>query len=185
MPAVDLFWDTNVFASWLYEETQFDLASIEQYLQEAKAGKWRIHTSSIVLAETLSSKIKLKKYGSILDLTNDFVGSVVMIDASANVLQLAGRLRNIPYSKNKSDKRHLSLGDATMLATALHLEDAYGVKISTFHTFDNSKKKEVPLLSYHEWCEGLKGENLKLANRICSMAREKPIHPTPPLGLGP
>ena len=163
MTAVDLFWDTNIFCAWLYDESQhYDLRSIEQYLAEAKDGKWRIHTSSIALGEIATSKIKKKVYGTMLDLLNDFVGAVVVIDASANVLELAGRLRDIPYRKNKSDKRYLSLGDAAMLATALHLEDAYGVKVSIFHTFDNTKKKQVPLLSYHEWCEGLTGEKLAL-----------------------
>ena len=181
MAPVDLFWDTNIFGAWLYEDTTYDLASIEQYLSEAKDGKWKIYTSSVAIAEIATSKIKKKSHGTMLDLLNDFVGTVLVIDASVNVLELSGRLKDIPYKKNQSDKRFLSLGDATMLATVLHLEDAYDVKINTFHTYDNTKKKEVPLLSYNEWCDGLTGEKQKLANRVCSMKREKPHHPTPRL----
>jgi hypothetical protein len=45
-----------------------------------------------------------------------------------------------------------------MLATALDLKDAYGVDVDIFHTFDDGGKKgSLPLLSYHEWCDGLTG----------------------------
>ena len=73
------------------------------------------------------------------------------------------------------------MGAAVMLATALYLEDAYGVKVDVFHTFDSTKKKLVSLLSYHEWYEALTGDAAKLAKRVCEMKRTKPVHPTPRL----
>jgi hypothetical protein len=90
-------------------------------------------------------------------------------------------LKDIRYSKGGSEKRILSTGDAVMLSTAIYLQDAYGVAIDTFHTFDNAKKKFVPLLGYHEWCEKLTGEKDALARRVCAMKREKPLHPMPRL----
>jgi predicted nucleic acid-binding protein len=176
------FWDSCVFSAWLYDEKDtYDLGSIEQFLDEAKAGKHRIYTSSIVFAEVASSKIKRRGLGSMLDLTNDFVGSTFVIDASVNIMELAGRLKDIPNKKNNSPGRRLSTGDAIMLASALYVKDAYGVEVDTFHTFDDAKKKFVPLLSYHDWCEGLTGASAKLAKRVCDLKRCKPIHPTPKL----
>jgi hypothetical protein len=78
-----------------------------------------------------------------------------------------------------------------MLATCLHLQEAYGVSIEALHTFDDGKKrhpidgKTIPLLSYQEWCEGMEGEHLALANRVISIRRAKPIHPSPRLPIGP
>lgn len=180
--APNIFWDSCVFSAYLYDEKDiYDLSSIEQYLAEAKAGKFKIYTSSVVFAEVASSKVKRSSPGTMADLIRDLTGAAIVIEASVNVMELSGRLKDIPYRKGDSTKRALSTGDAVMLATALHLEDAYGVKIDTFHTFDNAKKKFIPLLSYHEWCVGLSGVNAALAKRICDMKREKPIHPSPTL----
>jgi predicted nucleic acid-binding protein len=180
--APNLFWDSCVFSAYLYDEKDtYDLASIEQYLTEAQSGKFKIYTSSVVFAEVASSKIKRASPGTMDDLIRDLTGAAIVIEASVNVMQMSGRLKDIPYRKGASDKRVLSTGDAVMLATALHLEDAYGVAIDVFHTFDNTKKKYVPLLSYSEWCEGLTGANAALAKRVCDLKRERPIHPTPTL----
>jgi predicted nucleic acid-binding protein len=176
----NLFWDSCVFAAFLYDEKDiYDIASIEQYLTEAKAGKYRIYTSSVVFAEVASSKIKNPNHGTMDDLVRDLTGAAIVIESSVNVMQVSGRLKDIPYRKGASTKRVLSTGDAVMLSTALHLGDAYGVAIDVFHTFDNAKKKFVPLLSYQDWCEGLTGEPAALAKRVCDMKRAKPIHPSP------
>ena len=82
-----------------------------------------------------------------LDFVNDFVGQIIVIDATVNVMHLAGQLRDIPYKKAPSESRVLSTGDSIMLASCLYLEEAYGVRIDEFHTFDAGKKrKTVPLL---------------------------------------
>jgi predicted nucleic acid-binding protein len=177
----NLFWDSCVFNAFLYEESvTYDVDSIEQYLEEARAGKVKLYTSSVFLAEIAHSKIKKKGVGGPTDFLNDFVGAIVTIDASVNVMDLAGKLKDIPYRKGGSDRRSLSTGDSVMLATALHLQAAYGVKLDAFHTFDDGgKKREVPLLSYHEWCEGLRGAKAALAKQVIDLRRERPIHPTP------
>ena len=181
-PPANLFWDSCVFSALLYDEKDtYNLADIEQFLAEAQAGKHKIYTSSIVFAEIANSKVRRRSTGSIADLINDLVGATVVIDASANVFQIAGKLKDIPYSKSGSKKRVLSTGDAVMLATALYLEDGFGVSVDVFHTFDNAKKKFIPLLGYHEWCENLTGEKAALAKRVCAMKREKPLHPSPTL----
>ena len=87
----NLFWDSCVFCAFLYDETlTYDVTSIEQYLQEAKAGKHRIYTSSIIFAEIADSKIKKKGIGSVNDLIRDFVGATIPVDPSVNIMTLAG-----------------------------------------------------------------------------------------------
>lgn len=179
-PVANFLWDTCVFSAFLYDETAtYDVPSIQQYLAEAKAGKHKIYTSSIVFAEIASSKVKRTSPGSIDDLINDLVGATIIVDASVNIFQMAGRLKDIPYKKGKSVNRRLSTGDAVMLATALYVQDAYEVTLDAFHTFDDAKKKFIPLLSYDQWCEGLTGDKAALARRVCALKRTKPIHPTP------
>lgn len=172
-----------MFNAFLYDEKEiYDVNSIAQYIDESRDGKAKLYTSSIVFTEIATSKIRVKGVGSGIDFINDLVGACVVIDASINILDLAGKLRDIPYKKNQSEKRRLTTGDAVMLATALHLSEAYGVQIDAFHTFDNGGKKgEVPLLSYQEWCEGLSGHRLALAKRVIELPRSKPIHPSPRL----
>jgi predicted nucleic acid-binding protein len=177
-----LFWDSCVFNAYLYEETKiYDVDSIQQYIDEAKAGKFKIYTSSIIFAEIATSKIKKKGVGSAIAFMNDLVGACVVIDASVNIIDLAGQLRDIPYRKQNSKNRVLSTGDSIMLATALHLADGYGVEVDTFHTFDDGGKGGVPIISYHEWCDGLTGPKAVLAKRITALARKRPIHPEPRL----
>ena len=74
-----------------------------------------------------------------------------------------------------------------MLATALELKETFSTEIHAFHTFDDGKGqrgpegKGIPLLSYHEWCEGL--EEDPLAKRIIELNRCLPIHPSPQMVL--
>ena len=184
MPAPSpLFWDSCVFNAYLYDEhDKYDVPSIEQFLYDSRINKlYVIHSSTIVLTEVASSKIVRPNIGSMLDFVNDFVGSVILTDPNPNIMQLAGRLRDIPYRKAESARRVLSVPDAIMLATYLNLKDAFDVNVDVFHTFDDAKKRTIPLLSYHEWCDGLTGENDRLAKRVCAIKRERPVHPTPPL----
>ena len=85
---MNLFWDSCVFNAFLYEESDsYDIESIDQ------------------LAETAGSKIKKKGVGGAMDFMNDLVGACIVIDASVNIIDLAGKLKDIPYRKQKSTKR--------------------------------------------------------------------------------
>jgi predicted nucleic acid-binding protein len=183
MPATtNYFLDSCVFCAYLYDETdKYDVESIEQYLEDAQNGLCRIYTSSVALAEVTAGRIVKPKVSSMRDLIADMRGATVMIDASVNILELAGQLRDIRYKKGTSPGRHLSIGDAVMLASCIHLEDVFNVSISAFHTFDDAKKREVPILSYQEWCEGVRGTKKRLADRVVKLHRTAPQHPTPRL----
>ena len=180
-----LFWDSCVFDAYLYDQRAYDLASIEQFLVEAKHKPpgFIIYTSSFVFLEVANSKIKKPNIGSMEDFVRDFVGQIIVIDSSPNVNILAGKLRDIPYKHaTTSDSHVLDAGDAVMLATALFLQEGYGVTIDEFHTFDDAtKRRKVPILSYQDWCVGLTGENELLARRVSALKRRPPRHPAPPL----
>jgi len=136
-----LFWDSCVFIAFLNDEhTAYDVGSIKQYLEEARDGKHVIYTSTIALAEIRPSFIQgSKKHETFNDFSEDFKGAIVLVDASPNLMSLAGRLKDLPYKKANSKHRHLATGDAIMLASCLHLANVNGVHVDHFHTFDDGK----------------------------------------------
>jgi predicted nucleic acid-binding protein len=185
----NLFWDSCVFTAFLREErAAYDIDSIEQYLTEARDGRHRIYTSSLVFAEVLPSLIIKPELGSFADFVDDFRGAIVVVDASAELMQLAGLLRDLPYKKAPSPGRRLATPDAIMLASAVHLKQAFGVNVDHFHTYDDGKRrgpdgKSVPLLSYHDWCEGFTPDQMRVARPVIDLDRRCPIHPHPRLPL--
>ena len=49
---MNLFWDSCVFNAFFYEESDsYDIESIDQYIDEAKSGRFKIYTSSIIFSE--------------------------------------------------------------------------------------------------------------------------------------
>ncbi len=181
----ELFWDTCVFCAHLYDEVdQYGevIDHIRQYIREARAGKWRIITSSIVFAELAFSKVKRDAPGTMEDLRRDIEAACLLIDPNPNIMMLAGKLRDIPYRKHQSRVRRLTVPDAVMLATALFVQEHYLQNLRAFHTFDaGGKKREVPLIGYEEWLDGLSDEQLTVARRAANLRRERPFHPTPDL----
>jgi len=182
----NLFWDSNVFTAFLRDEQGvYDVNSIAQYLGEARERKHQIYTSSLVFAEVLPSSMK-PGVGSFEEFLDDFRGALIIVDASPNVTQIAGRLRDLPYRKGTSTNRRLATPDAIMLASGIYLTDAMGVRLTAFHTFDDGRRRgpegrSVPLLSYHEWCEGSTSAQMLVAKPVIDMPRRRPIHPSPNL----
>jgi len=178
-----LFWDSNVFYAYLNNETDaYDIDSINQFINEASAKKHHIYTSSMVFAEVTPSRLNNNSFGTFQEFLDDFEGMVTTISADPNILTLAGNLKDLPFKKGKSTGRILTTGDATMLATAIELEDTYDVKIDHFHTFDDGKGKTGPeggkgvsLLNFADWCEGI--ETHPLVKRVLELDRCPPIHP--------
>jgi hypothetical protein len=79
--------------------------------------------------------------------------------------------------------------DSILLATALHVQEDYGVKLDAFHTFDGGGKKDedgnrsIPILGYEGWCDGLDADQMPFAQRVIDLPRCKPVHPEPGLDL--
>jgi len=104
----NLFWDSNVFTAFLRDEQGvYDVNSIAQYLGEARERKHQIYTSSLVFAEVLPSSMK-PGVGSFEEFLDDFRGALIIVDASPNATQIAGRLRDLPYRKGTSTNRRLA-----------------------------------------------------------------------------
>lgn len=184
--AQHLFWDSCVFSAFLRDERHaYDIDSIAQYLREAKAGDFVIHTSMMASSEVLPSQIKQSGFGTFEEFLEDYTGAVISLAPDQNVMSFAGRLRDLPYAKGGSRKRRLTSADAVMLASAVHLRDAWGVPITKFHTFDGGGKKDlegnntIPMLGYETWCGGFDPVQQALADKVISLDRCKPIHPTP------
>ena len=178
-----LFWDSCVFTAYLGNQVgAYDIPSIDKYLEEAKAGKVMIHASTISSAEVLPSQII--NGGSFEDFLDDFQGAVHMIDANPNVMTRSGRLRDLSYKKGGGVRR-LGTADAIILATALYLQDAEGLTLTAFHTFDKGRKPDevgkapVPLLGFEEWCEGFSPEQMAVVEPVIALNRTAPIHPDP------
>jgi predicted nucleic acid-binding protein len=183
------FWDSGVFTAFLCDEKdKYDIPSIAQFLDEAKAGNLRIYASTISSAEVLPKN--LVTVGTFEEFLEDYQGAVVAIDPQPNVMSLAGRLRSLPFKKGTSNQRRLSVPDAIILATAIHVRDDYDVALDHFHTFDGGGKKDIegnrtiPILGFEEWCEDFTPEQMKLAGLVIDLPRKRPLHPAPRLFHG-
>ena len=180
----NLFWDSCIFYAYLDSQTPHDISGIEQYLYEARDGKHRIYASSLVLAEVVPSAITKSGIGSFQSFVDDLQGAVTIVAPSPDVMHRAALLKDLPYKKSSSKGRRLSTPDAIILASCVEIRDSWGLNIDAFHTFDDGKKrgpdgKMVPLLSYHEWCEGFTPKQLKIAEPVLQLSRCKPEHPKP------
>jgi hypothetical protein len=67
------------------------------------------------------------------------------------------------------------------------VQDAYGVTLNYFHTYDGGGKKDleenraIPMLSYETWCEDFNSDDLAIAGKVISLKRCKPVYPSPGL----
>jgi predicted nucleic acid-binding protein len=182
----NLFWDSCCFIAFLNDATEtYDIASLEQYLEEARNGKVVIYSSTIALAEVRASLIKKKSLGTFAAFIEDFNGGVTLIDPSPNIMIMAGQLKDLKYTRNNATGRQLGTPDAIMLASCIYLRDVLGVDVHRFHTYDNGKSrgldggKGIPLLDYHMWCEGFAESSP--AAQVISLSRTRPTHPEPRL----
>jgi predicted nucleic acid-binding protein len=182
--APEVFWDTCVFGAHLYDDsTQYGVVvdHIRQYLREAQDGKWRILTSSLVFAELAFSKVRNGAPGTIEDFVSDLSAFCLVIEPNPNIMILAGKLRDIPYKKDKSDKRRLTVPDAVILATAIYAQQ-YCADFRGFHTFDKGGRKgEVPIIGYEEWLDDVPHGKMQIARNVIDLKRCLPEHPTPEL----
>ena len=119
--------------------------------------------------------MKNAKYGDFSSFIRDFKGAVVPVAPDPNVMAVASELRSLRYTKTNG-RRLLQTPDAIHLASALALVETYGITLDALHTFDDGKNSnDLPLLSYHTWCEAC--ENDPLAQKVIALNRAKPAHP--------
>ena len=179
-----LYWDTCVFIAHLQNEhATYGKAvdDIAQFLLEAGQNECQIYTSTITIAEIPRRRMRSSGYGTFVDFLNDFAGAVIQITADPPIMAMAAELHGHQYSKT-GGKRTLGTPDAIHLASAIALQETYGVKLESFHTFDNGGQrgiggKSTPLLDFHDWCEGISQD--ALVQKVIALPRSKPLHPEP------
>jgi hypothetical protein len=187
------FWDSCVFRAYLSDErNDYDVDSLIQFLEEAQDKKIQIYCSTLSVVEILPSHMKIG-FPSFEAFLSDFHGVIVSIDPNPLITSLAARLRDLPYRKGASAGRRLGTPDAIILATAIHLEQAYQIKLDAFHTYDKGKgkgdfddaddriKKPVPIIGYETWCDGFDVAHQATSSLVTNLNRCPPIHSSPKL----
>jgi predicted nucleic acid-binding protein len=188
MPSDNLYWDTCIFVAFLNNNKAaygHYIDHIGHFLDDAKDGACTIYTSAITIAEITQKHLVNSSYGNFSDFLADFGGAIRQVSADPNVMMLASAIRGLTYAKS-GGTREVGTPDAIHLASALVLQSNYGVRITSFHTFDDGKSsglrgKSVPLLSYETWCESCASD--PIAQRVIALTRSRPDHPTPKLPL--
>lgn len=176
------YWDTCVFIAFLNDERDDHGAVIDdigQFLGDARDGKCVIHCSTLTIAEITRTSFQgdSKSFEAFQKLWG---GGLIPMSPDPNTMRLASELRSLEYAKT-GGFRKLHTPDAVHLASALTLEEAFGVKLDAFHTFDKGGRRDpvdgkgVPLLGYEDWCERCSDD--PLAKRVIDLPRMPPHHP--------
>jgi predicted nucleic acid-binding protein len=180
------YWDTCVFTAFLNNEQSAYCSyinDIAQFLDDAKNGKCVIFCSTITFAEIPKKSLVNAGVGSFSEFIADFRSVIIPVDATPRIMLAASHLRGMDYAKS-GGVRKLQTPDAIHIATALGLEDTFGVKLEAFHTFDEGKAKGpngkgLPILGFEAWCDMCRTDDM--VRRVINMERCKPGHPTPRL----
>ena len=190
-PEDHYYWDTCVFIAFLngeHDKHGRHVDHIGQFLEDCRAGRCRIYTSTATIVEIPARKLTSDKYGTFSEFLADYEGAIVQVGADPIIMATAAELRNLTYTKGPDGDRPLGTLDAIHLASALALIGSFEVPLTAFHTFDNGKSRDielrtktVPLITFETWCESC-GDD-PLAKRVMAMKRSKPDHPDPRLPL--
>lgn len=187
MAATSLLWDTCVLYRWLNGQPTEWLDHIEAHLSDLQSGKTDIFLSTTVLAEMRPSKVK-KTGKTPLQVIQAVNSAFKYVPPSPDIMSLAGHLRDQQYvhvdgPAEKAVTRELSLGDAIHLATAVALQEEFGVQNLIVHSLDEGKKRDgqigrktVPVVGYHNWCR-TNGDDEEV-QRVLSLKISKPVHQT-------
>jgi hypothetical protein len=192
-PPKNLFWDSCVFIRYLTRRPTELLADIDQYVSEARDGKYKIHCSTLVFCEIRPRFLKKRGFGTPTKFFSDFSAAFMPFDPNPNILSYAGSLRDHePVNPGdpkigEENKRSIGTPDAIHLATCLYLRDTAGVKDIVFHTFDEGKGKSwegrcVPLIGFERWFPP--DRRIKEVADVCNLVRTRPKHPSPDLVTG-
>ncbi|MGE4338773.1 MAG: type II toxin-antitoxin system VapC family toxin [Pigmentiphaga sp.] len=185
----NLFWDSCVFIRYITRDDKAPhYADICRFVSEAKAGKRQIYFSTITLAEFRQDHFVGSPFGSAKDFLDDMGSACIPIEPSPNVMIAAGELRSAkstnPGDPNPPAQRSIATPDAIIMTTCLFAKDHLGIDDIVLHTTDEGKGKNwygrsVPILGLERWFpEATRTDMIK---RICSLPREKPMHPEPTL----
>lgn len=186
----NLFWDTCVFVRYLTRQPTDMLPDIDQYVVDAKDGKYVIYCSTLVFLELRPRFLQKSQFSTATEFIADLGAAFVPIDPDPNIMTYAGALRDHepvnPGDPKIADDRRRSIGtpDAIHLATCVHLRDVLGLSDIVFHTFDEGKGTNwagrcVPIIGFERWYPP--DRRVDGIADICRLPRTKPQHPLPDL----
>lgn len=183
-----LFWDSCVFIRYITNDVNaphFD--DIARFVADAKARKRQIYYSTISLAEFRQEYFDSSRFGSIHEFFDDMGSACLPIEPNPNVMMAVSELRSAK-STNPSDPktkgRVIATPDAIVMMSAIYAREAMGVADLVLQSTDEGKGKSwagktVPIVGFETWYpEATRTDRVK---EVCSLAREKPIHPEPGL----
>lgn len=114
-----LFWDSCVFIRYLTGMPPEGVTDIEQHLNDAAAGKVKIHLSTVAFTEIKPQFLRQNDYGDINDFFRDFEGAFSPISPTPDILPWAGALRDPQYHHVTKKPRVVGTPDAIHLMTSL------------------------------------------------------------------
>lgn len=188
MIGANLFWDSCVFIRYVTRDVDAPhFQDIVRFVSEAKSGKRKIYYSTITLAEFRQDHFNGTDFGSVRDFFDDMGSACIPIEPNPNVLIRVGELRSA-RSTNPGDPkgphRSIATPDAIIMMSCVFARDALGIEDIVLQSTDEGKGKNwygrsVPVVGFERWYpEPTRTERVK---EVCSLPREKPIHPEPML----
>ena len=191
MTLKNLFWDSCIFIRYIIgDETQSHFHDIERFIEDAKSGKRKIYFSTITYAEIRQEYFVGTSHGSVRDFFEDLGANFIPIEPNPNILIETGELRS-SKSTNPSDPsasgRSIATPDAILMMTCLFARNHLGISDIVFHTTDEGKGKNwygrsVPIVGFERWFP--EPTRTPKVREVCSLLREKPVHPEPSLLVG-
>ena len=187
-PAKNLFWDSCILIRYLLKDVSAPFyQDICTYVEEAKAGKWRIHFSTVTYAEIRQEFFK-PSYGKIEDFFSDLGSNFIPIDMTPNILIRVGELRSAnstnPAPNSTPSKRAIATPDAIVMVSCLFAKLYMGMPDIILHSTDEGRGKgwagrAVPVIGFENWYP--QSTRTPMVSSICALSRELPSHPSPPL----
>lgn len=184
----NLFWDSCIFIRFITNDINahhFD--DIARFVSEAKAGKRQIYYSTISLAEFRQEYFDSSKFGSIQEFFDDMGSACLPIEPNPNVMMAVSELRSAKSTNPGAPSakgRPIATPDAIVMMSAVYARDALGISDIVLQSTDEGKGKgwygrSVPIVGFEKWYpEATRTDRVK---EVCSLPREKPIHPEPGL----
>ena len=184
----NLFWDSCIFIRYVTRDVDADhFDDIARFVGEAKAGKRQIYYSTISLAEFKPDHFVGTEFGSVQDFLDDLGAACIPIEPNPNVMMRVGELRSARSTNPQTPdgpRRSIATPDGIVMMSALFARDALGVSDIVLQSTDEGKGKNwygrsVPIVGLERWYpEATRTDRIK---EVCSLPREKPIHPEPML----
>jgi hypothetical protein len=186
-----LFWDSCVFIRYIINDVDAPhFNDIARFVDDAKARKRQIYYSTISLAEFRQEYFVGSKFGSIQDFFDDMGSACIPIEPNPNVMISVSELRSAkstnPDNPHASG-RVIATPDAIVMMSALYARDALGIRDIVLQSTDEGKGKNwsgraIPIIGFEKWYpEATRTDRVK---EVCSLSREKPIHPEPDMFAG-